>query len=1071
MKKIICLASALLMAISMQAAVQPTFTEWHDLQVNDINRLPVHTSFFAYESRDLALKGDKTASRNYLSLEGQWKFKWVANADERPTDFFKPDLDDSSWGEMTVPGICEVNGYGDPEYVNIGFAWRGHFKNNPPEVPEKDNHVGSYRRTIVIPDYWDGRQVIAHFGSVTSNMYLYVNGKFVGYTEDSKVAAEFDITPFIHKGANLIAFQTFRWCDGSYCEDQDFWRLSGVARDSYLYMRDKNLHVNDLRISSTLTDNYQNGQLTVKATTPAFTSPIVFHYYLLDAAGNTVAQSTQWYGKKGDNTVKDITLTLANPQKWTTETPYLYTLMTLVMQPTAMKDNKYTKARLCEVLTQKVGFRKVEIKGDRFLINGKPLYIKGADRHEMDPDNGYLVSRERMIEDIQVMKRFNINAVRTSHYPNDPQWYDLCDEYGIYLVAEANQESHGFGYDDDAPSKTPLFAKQILQRNQHNVSINYNHPSVIMWSMGNETVDGPNFTAAYQWIKAQDTERPVHWERAGKGANSDIFCPMYFPQTDCQRYADSNAPEDQKPLIQCEYSHSMGNSCGGFKEYWDIVRQNKRFQGGFIWDFVDQGLHRYPMKNAKIELLRSAADTTSTLKLQNPNVLYTYGGDYNSYDPSDNNFNCNGLVSPDRVPNPHLYEVGYYYQNVWAEPSDLANGKIKVKNENFFRNLKNVRMTWSLLNDGKVIESGNIDNLDVAPQQTREYNLNMHHDTAKMTGELLLNVDFFLKTAEPLMAAGQEIAYNQLAIRDWKPVPTEQLLAQSTEKVTFTDKKGNTEVTAAGTNFTLVFNRTDGFLTRYTVDGKNLLADGGTLKPDFWRAVTDNDMGANLQKEFNAWRNPTLTLTALTVDKKNNQVTASYDMPEVKARLQLIYRIGGDGTLAVTEQMTTTKGEKVSDLMRFGMTFEAPYAMDKSNYYGRGPIENYVDRKFSQRLGLYMQTADEQFYPYMRPQETGNKTDIRWWQQTDGNGSGLKMSSEKFEMSALHYAQSDLDDGDEKDQRHSPEVPKSKFTNLIISQAQYGLGGINSWGAIPLEQYRLPYADRTFTFVLSPVVK
>ena len=518
-----------LLAQGVRADNVPTFTEWHDMQVNDINRFPVHTSFFAYGNPQEALTAEMKASDNFLSLHGQWNFLGVENADQRPTNFFAEDYDDSAWRQMPVPGLWELNGFGDPVYVNIGFAWRGHFQNNPPEVPVKDNRVGSYRRVVKIPDNWQGRQVIAHFGSVTSNMYLWVNGHFVGYTEDSKVAAEFDVTPYLRKGDNLFAFQVFRWCDGSYCEDQDFWRLSGVARDSYLYARDNDVHVEDVRVTPDLDAAYVDGSLKVDVT---FKGKCNLTFQLFDAEGNSVTEKALQNIKGSTATV---TLDVKNPKKWTAETPYLYTLLVCPTTPNA----RFTPY---EAIPIRVGFRKVEIRNAQFLVNGQPIYIKGADRHEMDPDGGYVVSRERMIQDIKIMKQFNINAVRTCHYPDDPVWYDLCDEYGIYLCAEANQESHGFGYRDDSEAKKPQFALQILQRNQHNVGVNFNHPSVVIWSMGNETVNGPNFTAAYQWIKSQDLSRPVHWEQAGKGPNTDIMCPMYASQEWCERYAQSDKP-------------------------------------------------------------------------------------------------------------------------------------------------------------------------------------------------------------------------------------------------------------------------------------------------------------------------------------------------------------------------------------------------------------------------------------------------------------------------------------------------------------------------------------------------
>ncbi len=588
MNKTIILSAMMLMAMgaraaqkptAAKAAVEPTWTEWHDQQVNEVNRFPMHTSFFAYENGQKALAGDITRSANYLSLEGPWKFLWVANADQRPTDFYKTDLNDTNWKTMQVPGMWELNGFGDPEYVNIGFAWRYQFDwKHPLNVPTKDNHVGSYRREIDLPADWNGKQVIAHFGSVTSNIYLYVNGHYVGYSEDAKVAAEFDITKYVHPGKNLIAFQTFRWCDGSLDEDQDFWRLSGVARQCYLFARDSKVQVNDIRLTPDLENDYNDGELLIDVNVKG--NPTI-DFQLLNENNLVVAKSTGKFAGRKEGTARFM---LRNVKKWTAETPYLYTLLTTV---------KDSRGNVVEVIPQKVGFRKVEIKNSQLLVNGQPVLIKGADRHEMDPDGGYVVTLDRMIQDIKVMKRLNINAVRTCHYPDDPRWYDLCDEYGLYVTAEANQESHGFGYKSDSEAKKENFGLQILQRNQHNVAINFNHPSVIVWSLGNETVDGPNFTAAYQWIKSQDKSRPVQYEQAGKtGANTDIFCPMYYTPWDCEAYAKN--PQYTRPLIQCEYNHTMGNSGGNLKEYWDLVRKYPKFQGGYDWDFVDQGLHRHP---------------------------------------------------------------------------------------------------------------------------------------------------------------------------------------------------------------------------------------------------------------------------------------------------------------------------------------------------------------------------------------------------------------------------------------------------------------------------------------------
>ena len=1043
------------------AIQQPTFTEWHDLQVNEINRLPLHTLHFAYDPNDFPGTGaeylDKKQSMNYMSLDGTWKFNWVANADQRPTDFYKTDLDDSKWKNIQMPGNWEMLGYGQPEYVNVGFAWRGHFNQQPPAVPTKDNHVGSYRREINIPANWDGKRVIAHFGSVTSNIYLYVNGQFAGYAEDSKVAAEFDITPFLKKGKNLIAFQSFRWCDGSWCEDQDFWRLSGPARENYLYARSKEHRLLDVRVETELKNNYKDGALNITAKLQGNT---LAYFGLYDPDGKEVIVTGTDNVRNG---VAKYQLRVKNVRKWSAETPNLYTLVVSPIQNGGM----YSPYEIIQV---KVGFRKVEIKNKQLLVNGQPVLLKGANRHEMDPDEGYNVSEKRMIQDIMMMKRLNINAVRTCHYPDDPRWYDLCDKYGLYVVAEANQESHGFQYGDDAAAKKPEFAKQIMERNQHNVSMFYNHPSIITWSLGNETVMGDNFIQAYKWIKSQDKTRPVQYEQARRGEGTDIFCPMYYPVAASEKYAkDPNSP---MPLIQCEYNHTMGNSGGNLSDYWNLIRKYPILQGGFDWDFVDQALHRNIVK--PMSILPYKMNNEELRKIE-----YTYGGDYNKYDPSDNNFNCNGIIGPDRQLNPHAYEVAYQYQNIWAKMVNAETGEVSVHNENFFRDLSNYALAWSLEEDGVETQNGTIADLDVPAQQTRTFTI--PYDRSKITGkEVFLNIDFRLKNAEPLLTAGQVVAYAQL------PVVTKQacegdcskMLAEGhgKKKMKLAAKKDNV-IAVTTPNLTFKLDRTTGLISEYAYNGKSMLGEGGTLKPNFWRAPTDNDMGANLQKKFKVWKNPQMNLKNIDVkkDKKANTVTivTSFDMPEVQGQMDITYLVfANTGAVKVTEDFKATEGAKVSDMFRFGMLLQMPYSMEKSTYYGRGPIENYSDRKDCMRIAIYNDDADNQYFPYIRPQESGTKSDIRWWKQTDATGLGLQVKScAPFYASALHFDTEELDDCDEKEQRHSFDLKKSKFTNLFLDAAHMGVGGENSWGAWPLEKYRVHYGNKTFNFVLIPQTK
>jgi len=976
--------------VFLSPAAAQTFTEWHDLQVNEINRLSLHTDF---------LRGER------ISLDGDWKFFWTANADERPTDFYRTDLDDSQWQSMSVPGIWEMKGYGDPVYVNIGWAWRGHFDNNPPMVPSRDNHTGSYRRWIDIPDSWTGKQVIVHIGSATSCIYLYVNGQFAGYAEDSKVAAEFDVSRLLHAGRNLLAFQIFRWCDGSYCEDQDFWRLCGVARTSWLMARDADRHIEDLRINATLDDDFIGGTLAVAMKTVGAGRATLT---LKDATGTVVARQSKDVrqpkkpSKADSPQTADFTFRLPNPRQWSAETPYLYTLSA-----------EFGADRT----EQKVGFRRVEIRGAQLLVNGKPILIKGVNRHEIDPDGAYVVSVERMKEDLRLMKRFNINAIRTSHYPDDPRLYDLCDSLGFYLCAEANQEAHGFWYNDTSVAKRPLFARQIMERNQHNVSLNYNHPSIILWSLGNETVDGENFAAAFSWIKSQDKSRPIQFEQAGDGDNTEIRCPMYVSPSWCEWYAQDGASNHQKPLILCEYSHAMGNSSGGLKEYWDAVRAEPRFQGGFIWDFVDQALHRR-IDHGRVETC-------------------AYGGDFNDYDPSDNNFCCNGLITTDRRPSPQIYEVGYQYQSIWTTPKELRRGIVTVRNENFFRHLDNHALWWKLTRNGVPVDSGTVWQLDIEPQQSADIVLGNFPDIDALDGELLLTTDFRLKADEPLMRSGQSVASQQFAIT---PYAFPKLDGEREKR-----SEWSVEASADGT---------------FTIGHGN---SEYRLRPNFWRAVTDNDMGANLQRDLSAWRSPTLTVK----EKKSGKgmTTVRMEMAAVKAELTMTFETMADGSLKITEELDT-KAESGPDIPRFGVAIELPYTADSAIYYGRGPIENYADRKLSQHVGIYSTSADSSFFPYVRPQETGTHTDVRWWRQI---GAFTVESDSLFAASTLHFDVAELDEGDQKHQRHPEQLRKATHTNLFIDQQMAGLGGIDSWTkqGQPLWHYRLHYGPRRFTFRLK----
>ena len=994
----------------------------------------MHTHFFAYENAEKAGSGVKENSKNFMSMNGSWKFFWVKNADQRPTDFWKVGYNDKGWDDMKVPAVWELNGYGDPIYVNVGYPWRNQYTNNPPHVPTEKNHVGSYRREFVIPADWNGKDIVAHFGAVSSNMYLWVNGKFVGYSEDSKLEAEFDLTPYVKPGQkNLIAFQVFRWCDGSYFEDQDFFRYTGVARDCYLYARNKK-RIDDIRVVPDLDAEYKSVFLTVNL---SLKGNAAVSLELLDAANKTVATAEVKGAGKQSSVIR-----VDNPNKWTAETPYLYTL-----RATLKEGNKVT-----EVVPLKVGFRKIELKNSQLLVNGQPVLFKGADRHEMDPDGGYVVSRERMIQDIQIMKKFNLNAVRTCHYPDDSFWYDLCDKYGIYVVAEANLESHGMGYEEATLAKVPSFKKTHLERNQRNVQRNYNHPSIIFWSLGNEAGYGSNFEAAYDWVKKEDPSRAVQYERSGYEGKTDIHCPMYLNYKDCIKYCEDDSKT--KPLIQCEYAHAMGNSEGGFKEYWDLVRKYPKYQGGFIWDFVDQSC-RWTGKNGK--------------------MIYAYGGDFNRFDASDNNFCDNGLISPDRVPNPHMYEVGYFYQNIWTTAADLKAGELNVYNENFFRDLSAYALEWELMKNGTVVRTGRVDNLNVAPQQTAKIKLDLGKTCA--CAEWLLNVRYVQKQREGLVPAGHIVAKDQLVLNEYKaPAMALQNVTDMNIQTALPriDDANSQCVMIEGENFNIQFAKADGFMDKYMVDGLDMIKEGAKLTPNFWRAPTDNDFGAGLQQKYAVWKNPKFKLASLKSEMKDGLavVSAEYEMPSVSAgtKLQLTYEINNRGAVKVNQKLVAEKGAKVSNIFRFGMQMVMPKSFENISYYGRGPVENYIDRKWATELGVYNQTVTDQFYAYIRPQENGNKTDIRWWKQLNEAGRGLQFVAEApFSASALHYTIESLDSGWEKKQEHSNEVEPADLTNFLIDKVQMGLGCVDSWGAIPREEYMLPYGDYEFTFIMQPI--
>ena len=1037
-------------ALTAQAQNTPV---WCDPNVNEINRKMDVAHYFAYESEALAHQSQspkvnaKAKSSRYMSIEGKWKFHWVESANERPTDFYTLKYDDSKWGTMPVPGIWELNGYGDPIYVNNHYAWRSDWTGEPPVVQDKGNHVGSYRRSFTIPADWKGENVYIHIGSATSNLTLYVNGKYVGYSEDSKVAAEFDITKYITPGKeNLIAMQVMRWCDGSWNEDQDFWRLCGIARECYLYARPQ-VRIDDLFITPDLENDYKDGKLDVKLSAWKADGKHV-KVVLKDADGSVATSKETSIEKDGAK----VTLEVKNPKKWTAETPNLYNLYVSL----------YDGEKLIECIPQRVGFRRVEIKNQQLLVNGQPILIKGVDRHELDPDGGYVVSVDRMIQDIQVMKQLNVNAVRTSHYPNDPRWYELCDEYGIYVTAEANIESHGMGYGEKSLGKDPRFHDMHIERQRHNIYVLKNHPSIIVWSLGNEAGYGKNFEDSYDFVKAYDSSRPCQYEQAGNWGKTDIYCPMYADYGHCERYCkEGNA----RPLIQCEYSHTMGNSAGGFKEYWDLIRRIPNYQGGYIWDFIDQGL-------------RGKSKITGK-------PIWTYGGDYGRFPASDNNFNCNGVINPDREPNPHAYEIQYYYQNIWATLVDAKAGKVEIYNENFFRPLDYAKLSYDIVVDGKKIAEAQDASLPViAPQKKATIEIaaikNAFTNEEYKGKEILVNFEFKQNTNDSLLKVGTVIAHQQFELTPYTFPTIEAITAQPVADkkakttpagVTLDDRAVFAVLSANGVKVT--FNKRTGYVAYIDVDGTPMMTDDAELIPDFWRACTDNDFGAGMQNRLAAWQHPRLERKGFNIkqDGANYVVTADYNIQAVEANVKLTYTMTPAGQLVVKQELTTNpEAKNMPQLLRFGMQMQMPKEFSQIEYYGKGPHENYIDRNNSQNLGVWKQTVAEQFWGYVRPQETGTKTQVRYWNITNKAGKGLRFEGvEPLEMQALNYTEDDLQPARNKAQWHSGDLIERPFTDLHIAARSMGVGCVNSWGAWPRQEYQMPYKDYTYTYIISPV--
>ncbi|MGV3766958.1 MAG: glycoside hydrolase family 2 TIM barrel-domain containing protein [Chitinophagaceae bacterium] len=1012
---------------------------WTSEKISEENRMPMRASYYTFPDQQQAEKNDWQKSSSYLSLNGAWYFKWAEKPAELPADFFSPTLDHSNWKQFQVPANWELNGYGYRHYSSAGFEFTHLMRPDPPLTPMDINPTAIYRKEVEMPAAWNGKQVVLHIGAAKMNLGVWVNGKYVGYGEDSKLASEFDVTPFLKPGKNLIVLRIMRWCDAAYLEDQDMFRVSGITRDCYLIARNP-VHIYDIEMIPGLDEQYKNGWLNVSLdlnTIPEAGTKAVFE---LSYKGKKIhTQEINWEGKK-KNTFR---IPVLSPALWTAETPELYDVKLSLYNP---------KAQLLEVIPQKTGFRKIEIKNGRFLVNGKPVLIKGVNRHEMDFHTGTVVSKEAMLRDIKLMKQFNINAVRTSHYPNDEYWYELCDEYGLYVVDEANVESHGMGYDINyTMANRPTWVDAHLIRMQRMIERDKNHPSIVTWSMGNEAGNGYNFYSSYLWMKQRDSSRPVQYERAVSDYrtltwewDSDVICPMYPSPEALRQYAEKNR-KPSRPLIMCEYAHGMGNSLGNFVDYWNIIRSNQHaLQGGFIWDFVDQCFFKVNEKG---------------------DTVITYGGDYEpSFIRHDANFSANGMFTAYRTPNPHAWEMKQVYRDIhtfWK-----GNNVVEVFNEKFFTGTENIQLKWELVVNGKSIRKGTMDTLNVPAQQKKLYTL----PAGKIPeGEVFLNLVYQLKKAEPLVEKGHPVAMEQIHVSG-SPAPYKQLIAASPLTV---DEQADATILRSK-DARIIFSKTTGLLSGYAYKGNTLLDTAFRFQPHFWRAMNDNDMGAGLQNTLSAWRTApdSLVLRKMEVSQQDGlvKVHTIFDIPTVHAKLELTYSVNGSGTIEVTQSLFADTAFKTPMLPRFGMKWILPQGFNTITYYGRGPGENYNDRFQAAPVGVYQQTVDQQFYPYVRPQETGNKTDIRWFRIMNAKGNGLEITGDMlFSASALHYFTADLDDVKEKHQRHAADLIKRPQTQLNIDMMQMGVGGIDSWRAWPLEQYRLPFKNYSYTFQIKPI--
>ncbi|WP_430816744.1 glycoside hydrolase family 2 TIM barrel-domain containing protein [Carboxylicivirga sp. RSCT41] len=1027
--------------------------DWENPKMFNQNKEAPHASFMNFSNMNDAITKKHAASVYYKSLNGTWKFNWVRKPADRPTDFYKTDYDVSKWDDIKVPSNWEVEGYGVPIYCNHQYEFANYktpvsdeiefvdkiYPANPGQVPHDYNPVGSYRRTFTVPQSWDGRQVFIQFGAVKSAFYIWINGKKVGYSQGSKTEAEWDITKYLQKGENTLAVEVYRWSDGSYLECQDFWRISGIERDVFIYSTPK-VRVRDFFVQGDLDDAYTNGVLRLDVDLKNHAKGLrsgnyKLSYLLLDQNKKVIVEeSSNAKINKKENLKLHFEANIENPLKWTAETPNLYTLVIV------LEDAKGNK----EYISTKTGFRKVEIIDEVFYVNGVEVLIKGVNRHEHNQHTGHVISEKDMLHEIKLMKQFNINAVRNSHYPTHYRFYELCNEHGLYVTDEANIESHGMYYGNYSLAKNPEWNEAHLDRNIRMVERSKNHPCIIVWSMGNEAGDGENFTAVFKWIKERDPSRPVHYERAIMGPNTELFCPQYPGVKYLQKYASEH---QAKPMIMSEYSHAMGNSTGNLVDLWDVIhdRSNRQLQGGYIWDWIDQGLLEFDDEGRR---------------------YWTYGGDYGENMPSDDNFVCNGIIFPDLTLQPAMWEVKYAYQYVRFSNENLPTGEYKISNYHDFVNLDNLDIRWSISENGKEIQHGFVD-LELNPHESKVVTIPVAAIKGQTDADYFIDFSVRLKQPTSLLEEGHEVAHDQFVY----PVPVHPVLMPE-EQVALEAAENEELIKVTGKNFIIEFDKTNGVISRWTVHGKDLIQSGPVA--NFWRAPNDNDKGSRMIGRLGVWREASQAMNMsdiklTTLSDYQVRITTHFMIEAVSAEQVITYHISGNGRLYINSEFKPVKDD-LPDMPRYGMRMEIPVEFDNLKFFGRGPHENYCDRNRGAFVGLYESKVKDQYVPYVRPQENGYKTDTRWIELRNDDGWGLKISgAPTLGFSALHNPIEDFDQVNHQEHKHINDIVKKDGVYITFDLKQMGVAGDNSWGATPYKEYTVPAQAYQFQVSIEPV--